>query len=46
MFQEHVARVGPSIAKKDTWFRKAQDSGLKLAIILRRLQTEELITGP
>ena len=39
MFQELLARLGPRIAKKDTWFRKALDPGLKLAITLRYLAT-------
>lgn len=39
MFQELAARVGPRIAKKDTWWRKALDPGLKLAITLRHLAT-------
>lgn len=37
MFQELITRLGPRIAKNDTWYRKALDPGLKLAITLRYL---------
>ncbi|XP_046554345.1 uncharacterized protein LOC124263725 [Haliotis rubra] len=37
MFDELVQRVGPRIQKQDTYIRKAQAPGLKLAITLRFL---------
>ncbi|MCM8858028.1 MAG: transposase family protein [Candidatus Thiodiazotropha sp.] len=37
MFQELIARLGPRITKNDTWYRKALDPGLRLAITLRYL---------
>ena len=37
MFHELLVRLGDRIRKKDTWYRKALDPGLKLAITLRYL---------
>ena len=39
MFNELLNRIGDRITKKDTWYRKALDQGLKLAITLRYLAT-------
>ena len=39
MFNESLNRLGERITKKDTWYRKALDPGLKLAITLRYLAT-------
>ena len=39
LFHEMVERVGPLIEKKDTFWRKALDPGLKIAITLRYLAT-------
>ena len=39
MFQELLTRIAPRISKKDTWFRKALDPGLKLALCLRHFAT-------
>ena len=39
LFHEMVERVGPLIEKKDTFWRKALDPGLRLAITLRYLAT-------
>ena len=37
MFDELLARVGPRIKKHDTFFRKAMEPGLKIAITMRHL---------
>jgi hypothetical protein len=37
MFQELLQRVGPYIEKQDTFFRKALEPGLRLAVVLRYL---------
>ena len=37
MFNELLTRIGPRIAKKDTWYRPALTPGLKLAVTLRYL---------
>ncbi|MEW8542127.1 MAG: hypothetical protein AB2693_01215, partial [Candidatus Thiodiazotropha sp.] len=39
MFNELLNRLGERITKKDIWYRKALDAGLKLAITLRFLAT-------
>ncbi len=39
MFQELLNRLGPAIAKQDTFYRKALQPGLMLAITLRFLTT-------
>ena len=39
MFRELLERVEPRIIKQDTWFRKALEPGLKLAITMRYLST-------
>ena len=39
MFQELVTRVGPRIEKQDTFWRKALDLALKLAITLWHMAT-------
>ncbi len=39
MFREILERIGDRIRKQDTWFRKALEPGLKLAITLRHLAT-------
>ena len=39
MFNELLQRVGPRIEKKDTFFRKAIEPGLRLSITLRYLAT-------
>ena len=39
MFNELLQRIGPRIQKKDTWYRKSLDPGLRLAITLRFLAT-------
>ena len=41
LFQEIVDRVGPRIQKTDTFFRKALDPGLKIAVTLRYMATGE-----
>lgn len=41
MFRELVDRLNARLQKHDTWFRKALEPGLKLAITLRYLATEE-----
>lgn len=39
LFNELMARLGPRLTKKDTWYRKALHPGLKLAFTLRHLAT-------
>ena len=39
MFRELPLRLGPRLDKNDTWYRKAVDPSLKLAITLRYLTT-------
>ena len=39
LFNELVERVGPLITKKDTFYRKALDPGLKIACTLRYMAT-------
>ena len=39
MFQELLAKVGPRITKQDTFWRKALEPGLRIAITLRYLAT-------
>ena len=39
MFQELLVRLSPRISKQDTWYRKALEPGLKVAITLRHLAT-------
>ena len=39
MFQELLTRIAPRIVKKGTWFRKALDPGLKLALGLKHFAT-------
>ena len=39
MFQELLAKVGPGITKQDTFWRKALEPGLRIAITLRYLAT-------
>ena len=37
MFHELLQRIEPRITRRDTWFRKALDPGVKLAVTLRYL---------
>lgn len=39
--QELLHVIVPRITKTNTWYRQSIDSGLKLAIILRHLATED-----
>ena len=39
MFQELLTKVGPRISKQDTFWRKALEPGLRIAITLRYLAT-------
>ncbi len=39
MFQELIQCLGYRIMKQDTWFQKALEPGLQLAITLRHLAT-------
>ena len=39
MFRELLFRLGSRLAKNDTWYRKALDPNLKLALTLRYLAT-------
>ena len=39
LFNELVERVGPLITKKDTFYRRALDPGLKIACTLRYMST-------
>ncbi|XP_062592427.1 putative nuclease HARBI1 [Saccostrea cucullata] len=45
MFRELVDRLSPRLQKQDTWFRKALEPGLKLAITLWYLATGESYTS-
>ena len=46
MFHELLVRLGDRITKKDTWYRKALEPGLKLAITLRFLGTGRQLSFP
>ena len=39
MFRELLHRLGPRLGKNDTWYRKALNPSLKLALTLRFLAT-------
>lgn len=39
MFRELLARIGPRLTKRTTWYREPLEPGLKLAITIRHLAT-------
>jgi hypothetical protein len=42
IFHELHQRLEPRLSKKDTWFRKSIDPGLKLAVTLRHLASGDI----